>query len=200
LDLDFSGPPIDNIDVFPATSYIFDSQSTRNEKGGEAMRNRLMKCGGRIVCGACFAALSLLVGCDSSEPPPAQTRTPVATPQPSPPQTAAPVPSPQPVQTSPPPQQASPAPSVAPPVVVPVPAPAVTQPAPTPPPAVSQGAVAQNFSQVQMGMTSQEVLQLLGSPTKSKQKHQETEWEYYTPQGKFEIEFQMDKVVKIEKH
>lgn len=164
------------------------------------MHNRFMKSGGTIACGVCLVSLSLMVGCDSSQPPPAQTRTPVATSQPAPPQTVEPAPPPQAVQPALPPQQAAPAPAVTPPLVAPAPAPAVTQPVPPPPPAASQGTVAQNFSQVQMGMTSQEVLQLLGNPTKSKQKHQETEWEYYTPEGKFEIEFQMDKVVKMERH
>lgn len=157
------------------------------------MPNRFMKSGGAIFCGLCLVTMSFLVGCDSSEPPPAQTRAPVATPQPAPPQAVAPAPSPQSVQPTPPPQQAAPAPAVAPPVAAPA-------PPPPPPPAAYQGTAAQNFSKVQMGMTSQEVLQLLGNPTKSKQKHQEAEWEYYTPEGKFEIEFAMDKVVKIEKH
>lgn len=149
------------------------------------MRGNLLRFGEGIVFLVVLMAVGLLAGCDRSEPPPAQTSSPAATQPPAQPQTAVPVQSAPPAQAPMQPQQA-------------MPSPAVTQP--TPAPAQTQGAGQQDFGQVQMGMTSQQVQQLLGSPTKIKQKHQEVEWEYYTSQGKFEIEFQMDKVVKIERH
>ncbi len=139
-------------------------------------------------------AVGLMMGCDRSEPPPpAKTSAPAAAPQTAQPQPPAPAPAatpaPVPAQT----QQIQPPAASSQPMPV---QPQQSAPAPAP----LQSAFQENFSQVQIGMTSQQVLELLGNPTKMKQKHQEVEWEYYTPQGKFEIEFQMDKVVKIERH
>jgi len=77
-----------------------------------------------------------------------------------------------------------------------------TQPAtpgtpPATPPAV---AAPQNPAQVQVGMTSQEVLRIMGNPTRVKQEGQFIEWEYYTAQGKFEVKLQGDKVAYIKRH
>ena len=58
----------------------------------------------------------------------------------------------------------------------------------------------QNFSRVQVGMGTQEVQQLLGAPSRTKQEKGTLEWEYYTDQGKLEIYFQNDKVVSTRRH
>lgn len=59
---------------------------------------------------------------------------------------------------------------------------------------------AADFTQVQVGMTTQQVAQLLGQPANIKQEHGMTEWQYYAPQGKFELKFQNDQVAVIETH
>lgn len=54
----------------------------------------------------------------------------------------------------------------------------------------------ENYSQVKVGMTSKEVLDLMGKASKIEQEGQTTEWEYYLPQGgKFELHLQNDKVI-----
>lgn len=58
-----------------------------------------------------------------------------------------------------------------------------------------------NHSRVQVGMTTQQVQELMGSPGKAKQKKNGMlEWEYYTGQGKFEVYFQNDRVVSSRMH
>jgi outer membrane protein assembly factor BamE (lipoprotein component of BamABCDE complex) len=57
-----------------------------------------------------------------------------------------------------------------------------------------------NISRVQVGMTSEQVRQLLGNPAKWKQEGMETEWKYYTSQGKLEVKFQNDRVIRLETH
>ncbi len=67
--------------------------------------------------------------------------------------------------------------------------------------AVPATAGPQNFSQIQVGMSSQQVVQLLGNPSRAKQEYQTTEWEYYMPQGgKVEVHLQNDKVVSMRQH
>ena len=58
----------------------------------------------------------------------------------------------------------------------------------------------QNFSQVQVGMTSQQVQLILGNPSRTKQEKGQLEWEYYSQQGKFEVYFQNDRVVSTRRH
>jgi hypothetical protein len=88
----------------------------------------------------------------------------------------------------PPPQSAAPAP----------PAPAGTQPGPAP--TAQPGApAAPNVSQIQTGMTVDQVKQIMGNPAEMKQKGEKTEYKYYTPQ-KVEIKFQNNQVVAVEMH
>jgi outer membrane protein assembly factor BamE (lipoprotein component of BamABCDE complex) len=169
---------------------FFLSRSSINvhfKKGVEIMNHKALKIGWGILVLAAVMTVAGLAGCDRSEPTPAQkTVAPAAAPPSTQSQSPAPAPVAPAVQA---PTQALPT----------APAPTAAQPAQSP--AASQPDVQQNISQVSIGMTSQEVLQLLGNPTKLKQEHQgTTEWEYYTPHGKYEIELQMDRVVKIESH
>lgn len=84
--------------------------------------------------------------------------------------------------------------------VQPAPAPPVTPSGPTTAapaapatPATSPSAVAPagppSAAQITVGMTSDQVLQILGNPAKVEQEGQYTEWKYYTPQGKIEVYF-----------
>jgi hypothetical protein len=66
-------------------------------------------------------------------------------------------------------------------------------------PSTSQGDP-QNFAQVQVGMTSQQVQQVMGNPARTEQERGQVEWKYYTQQGKFEIYFQNDRVVSTKWH
>jgi outer membrane protein assembly factor BamE (lipoprotein component of BamABCDE complex) len=56
---------------------------------------------------------------------------------------------------------------------------------------------AQAFNQIHMGMTSQEVIAILGQPGRTEPENGGTELEYYTSQGKFEVKLQNDKVVSF---
>ena len=58
----------------------------------------------------------------------------------------------------------------------------------------------ENISRVQVEMTSDQVRQLLGNPAKWEQEGMETEWKYYTSQGKLEVKFQNDRVIRLETH
>jgi hypothetical protein len=141
---------------------------------------------------ALFAALGGLTGCSRNEPPPPpqtgppamvvpQAQAPPVQPMPqqqAAPQMAAPQPQPAPMPAMPPQQQMSP--------------PLTGAPMPSPSPG--------GFAQVQMGMSSQQVLQLLGNPSKVKPKGQYVEWEYWSGGRKFEIKLQADQVVAIENH
>ena len=92
----------------------------------------------------------------------------------------------------PPPQSAAPAPA----------APAPAAPAGTTPgaaPAVQPGAPAPNISQVQTGMTMDQVKQIMGNPAATEVKGAITEYKYYTPQ-KVEIKFQNNQVMAVEMH
>jgi hypothetical protein len=107
-------------------------------------------------------------------------------------------------EQAPPPVQTPP-----PAAVAPSPAPMTAQPGTAPAPGAPQapgaqapaaGAAAQNIGQVQMGMSPEQVQQLLGAPGQTKQKDQSVEWKYFTPQGKIEVKFQNNQVVAIERH
>lgn len=91
----------------------------------------------------------------------------------------------------PPPQSAAPAVPAAPAATTPGAAPA-TQPG-------APGAPAPNISQVQTGMTMDQVKQIMGNPAEMKQKGAITEYKYYTPQ-KVEVKFQNNQVTAIEMH
>lgn len=152
-------------------------------------------------------------GCGREQPPASQpAQAPVATaPQPAVTQPAAPQPGPVPATQA---QPVAPVVPARPPAATALPsqspASAPTQPVPSSAvqpgvPAASGAAPAtmgrqQDFSQVQVGMTSQEVMQILGNPSRVKQERQFVEWEYYTAQGKFEVKFQGDRVAYISRH
>lgn len=91
-------------------------------------------------------------------------------------------------EQAPPPPQQSAAPA-APAPAAPTPAAPGTQP--TPP--------AANIAQIQMGMTVDQVKQIMGNPAEMKQKGTMMEYKYYTPQ-KVEVKFQNNQVVAIESH
>jgi hypothetical protein len=159
-------------------------------------------------------SFGFILGCGREQPPaPQPAQAPVATaPQPAVSQPAAQQQAPAPTATQA--QPVAPAVSAGPPAATALPsqqpASAPTQPAPASAvqpgmPATSGAAPAtmggqQSFSQVQVGMTSQEVMQILGNPSRVKQERQYVEWEYYTPQGKFEVKFQGDRVAYISRH
>ena len=95
------------------------------------------------------------------------------------------------------PMQQTPSPAPAPPAPMPQSGAPMTQQAPmVPAPMVS----AQNVSSIQLGMTSEQVRQLMGNPSMTKPEGQFVEWEYYTPQGKCEVKFQNDRVVSVGSH
>jgi hypothetical protein len=99
-------------------------------------------------------------------------------------------------------QQSAPPPAAPPP---PAPSAAVTpqpsaatqagtaQPAPA-------GTPAADPNQLQIGMASTQVQQIMGVPAQTKQKGAMTEWKYYTPQGKVEVQIQNDKVIGVDRH
>ena len=79
--------------------------------------------------------------------------------------------------------------------------PTVAAPQPAAPGAATAPAQSpENFAQVQVGMTSQQVQLILGNPGRTKQERGQVEWEYYTQQGKFEVYFQNDRVVSTSRH
>ena len=98
----------------------------------------------------------------------------------------APAPPAAPAPTAAPAPAAAPAPSVAPPA-------GTVQPSPT-------GTPSQDPNQIQVGMTGEQVQQIMGAPGQIQQKGAMIEWKYYTPQGKVEFKFQNNKVVFIERH
>jgi hypothetical protein len=79
-------------------------------------------------------------------------------------------------------------------------APAAPAPgAPAQAPAAPGAQTAANTAQIQVGMTVDQVKQILGNPAEMKQKGPIMEYKYYTPQ-KFEVKFQNNQVVAIETH
>ncbi len=88
---------------------------------------------------------------------------------------------------SPPPQAAAPAASPA-------------QPVPAQAPVAPAAATSNDPGVIQMGMTSEQVQQIMGAPAKTEQEGSMVEWKYYTQTGKVEIKLQNNKVVAIERH
>jgi hypothetical protein len=101
-------------------------------------------------------------------------------------------------QPSAPPQQTTPTapvqPAPAPPVTT-APQPGMPAPQPMAPQTQAPMMTAQNFSQVQLGMSSEQVRQLLGNPTAVEPEGSYVEWKYLTPQGRYQVKFQNDRVV-----
>jgi hypothetical protein len=81
----------------------------------------------------------------------------------------------------------------------PAPAPS-TAVAPQPSAAPPAGTAALPAAQIQIGMPSAQVQQIMGAPSETKQKGAITEWKYLTPQGKVEVQIQGNQVVGIERH
>jgi hypothetical protein len=96
-------------------------------------------------------------------------------------------------------QPAAVAPQPAAPSTATAPAQSPQTPATSYAPSTSQGDP-QNFAQVQVGMTSQQVQQIMGNPARTEQERGQIEWKYYTQQGKFEVYFQNDRVVSTKWH
>lgn len=155
-----------------------------------------------------LAASGIFPGCSRNEPPPPPQSGPPAM---AVPQAQAPAPAPavQPMPQQPMPQQpaapqmAAPQPQPAPaaaPASAPTASPAQPQMAPAPTVAPSASPAPGAFSQVTVGMSSQQVLQLLGNPSRVKPKGQYVEWEYWSGGRKFELKLQADQVVAIENH
>jgi len=77
-------------------------------------------------------------------------------------------------------------------------------PAQTAPPAgTAQTAPAmmptRNVSQLQIGMSSEQVQQIMGAPGKTKQEGPGLEWKYFTPQGgKVEVKMLNNRVTAVE--
>jgi hypothetical protein len=59
---------------------------------------------------------------------------------------------------------------------------------------------AQGSSQIQVGMASSQVQQIMGAPAETEQNGAISEWKYITPQGKVKIKIQKNQVVGIERH
>jgi len=102
-------------------------------------------------------------------------------------------------EQAPPPVQAPPA-AVAPqPGLAPAPGTPQSGAAPGAQPAAG-GAATQNVAQIQVGMTQEQIQQLMGAPGQTSQKGQVLEWKYFTPQGKVEVKFQNNQVIAVERH
>jgi hypothetical protein len=97
-------------------------------------------------------------------------------------------------EQSPPPAQTPPpatAPAPAAPAGTPA-APAAGQPAATAP--------SQDATQIQVGMSGEDVKKIMGEPGQVEQKGDIVEWKYMTPKGKAEVKLQNNKVTQVEKH
>jgi len=98
-------------------------------------------------------------------------------------------------------QQASP--PVSPPSAPAPSATAPSQPSTTPQAGTAQtapaGTPSQDPNQIQVGMTGEQVQQIMGAPGQSKQEGGITEWKYLTPQGKVEVKLQNNKVTFVER-
>lgn len=94
-------------------------------------------------------------------------------------------------------REQAPPPAAAPPAAV------APQPSAAPPAGTAQtapaGTTAQDPNLIQMGMASTQVQQIMGAPAQTKQKGTITEWKYFTPQGKVEVQIQNNQVVGIER-
>jgi len=98
----------------------------------------------------------------------------------------------------PPPQSATPAPVAVAPAAPATPAGAQLGTAPAAQPG-APGVPAPNISQVQTGMTMDQVKQIMGNPGATEVKGAITEYKYFTPQ-KVEIKFQNNQVIAVEMH
>jgi hypothetical protein len=137
------------------------------------METKLVRIGGMV--GLILIVSLMIFGCGKDQaPPPAQTPPPAAAPAPAPPAAATP---------------AAPSPAV----------PAGT-PATATPGQPAAGAPSQDASQIQMGMSGEDVKKIMGEPSQTKQKGAMVEWKWMTPKGKVEVNIQDNKVVGIEKH
>jgi hypothetical protein len=137
------------------------------------METKLLRFCGMV--GLILIVSLMIFGCGKDQaPPPAQTPPPAAAPAPAPPAAAPP---------------AAPSPA----------APAGTPATATPgqPAAV---APSQDATQIQMGMSGEDVKKIMGEPGQTKQKGAMVEWKWVTPKGKVEVNIQDNKVVGIEKH
>jgi len=98
----------------------------------------------------------------------------------------------------PPPQSAAPAPVAVAPAAPATPTAAQPGAAPAAQPG-APGAPAPNISQVQTGMTMDQVKQIMGNPAATEVKGAITEYKYFTPK-KVEIKFQNNQVMAVEMH
>jgi hypothetical protein len=148
---------------------------------GKIMEKKMNQKSGFVVLILTVISLSIL-GCTQQAPPPAQT------PPASQPQMPAPA-----VQTQIP-APAAPAQTSSSVVSSQMPAPAGTVPMTQP------GAPSQDLSRIQVGMTPEQVYQIMGPPGQLYQQGF-IEWKYpSSPQGKVDIRFQNNKVILIEKY
>lgn len=147
-----------------------------------------------------MVSLSIVSGCQkeqSQQTQQASSSVAPTPPAPPPPQPYAPPRAPA--------EQMAPS-TVAPTPPMPPPLPATPPPMPQPvDPNATTGQVApytvpQGQGQVQVGMTGDQVRQMMGSPSKIKQEGNYVEWKYYTASGKVEVKFQNDRVVFVERH
>jgi hypothetical protein len=103
-------------------------------------------------------------------------------------------------EQAPPPAPAAPPATSAAPAQPPAAPPAGTaQPSPGGAPAQAT-APSQDSTQIQVGMTGEQVQQIMGPAGQTKQEGSMIEWKYLTPKGKVEVKLQNNKVVTIERH
>lgn len=140
------------------------------------MAKRTLRLVGLIGTVLIFTFSGALVGCQDQPPAPTQSSSPATVV----PQAQAPAPVV--------PQAQAPAP-VMPQAQMP------STPLATP---AAPGGAPQNIGQIQVGMSSQQVMQIMGNPGKIKQEGQMVEWKYYTQSGKYEVKFMNDRVTGIE--
>jgi hypothetical protein len=136
------------------------------------MKKKLTPFMGIMVLIVAILTLTVL-GCSQQAYPPAQTAAPAGSGQTPAPLTSA--------------QMPAPAGSAQ------MPAPAGTAP-------TTQGLTpTKDFNQVLVGMTPEQVQQIMGSPEQLYQKGF-IEWKYTTPAGKVDVRFQNNKVILVEKY
>jgi len=61
------------------------------------------------------------------------------------------------------------------------------------------GTPTRNINELQVGMTSEQVKQIMGAPEQTKQEGLEVEWKYSTPQGPVDVKILSDRVTAIER-
>jgi hypothetical protein len=98
-------------------------------------------------------------------------------------------------------KEAPPPPAPAQTAVPPAPASqAAPQSMPAQAPAAPAGAPVQNTGQIQIGMTGEQVQQIMGAPSKIENEGSVVEWKYYSQAGKIEVKLQNNKVIAVEKY